>query len=196
MAVSGGATSLADQDPQRPCPAEFFPALDALPFVRTAFIQRCPGIDVVTDRETALTRLWLAHRRTADALGFSGMPFVLAEQVHGSGVARVDADSPLPAPGGRADYFARSFVSPSMSPIVRLFILPMRKRAQSGSFTPEKRGRNLASSIKRLRPWRTIRHRPRNLVMQISLHSPSTLRGRLCCRYRSPGSRGRSAHHL
>jgi copper oxidase (laccase) domain-containing protein len=80
------------------CPAEFFPALDALEFVRTAFIQRCPGIDVVTDRETALTRLWLAHRRTADALGFSGMPFVLAEQVHGSGVVRVDAPSRVPAP--------------------------------------------------------------------------------------------------
>jgi polyphenol oxidase len=80
------------------CPAEFFPALDALAFVRTAFIQRCPDIEVVTDRETALTRLWLAHRQTADALGFSGMPFALAEQVHGSGVARVDAPSQVPAP--------------------------------------------------------------------------------------------------
>jgi purine-nucleoside/S-methyl-5'-thioadenosine phosphorylase / adenosine deaminase len=80
------------------CPAESFPALDALGFVRTAFIQRCPDIDVVTDRETALTRLWSAHRRTADALGFSGMPFVLAEQVHGSGVVRVDAPSRVPAP--------------------------------------------------------------------------------------------------
>jgi copper oxidase (laccase) domain-containing protein len=57
---------------------------------------------VVTDRDTALARLWLAHRHTADALGFSGMPFVLAEQVHGSGVARVDAPSRLPAPGADA----------------------------------------------------------------------------------------------
>ena len=80
------------------CPAEFFPALDALEFVRTAFIQRCPGIDVVTDRDTALIRLWSAHRHTADALGFSGMPFVLAEQIHGSGVVRVDAPSQVPAP--------------------------------------------------------------------------------------------------
>lgn len=81
------------------CPAEFFPALDALAFVRTAFIQRCPGIDVVTDRETALARLWLAHRQTADGLGFSGMPFVLAEQVHGSHIARVDVPSLTPARG-------------------------------------------------------------------------------------------------
>ena len=82
-----------------PCPAEFFPALDALGFVRTAFIRRCPGIDVVTDRETALARLWLAHRQTADALGFSQMPFVLAEQVHGSVIARVDVPSSVPASG-------------------------------------------------------------------------------------------------
>jgi copper oxidase (laccase) domain-containing protein len=82
-----------------PCPAEFFPALEALRFLRTAFLQRCPGIDVLTDRETALARLWSAHRETADALGFSGMPFALAEQVHGNGVARVNAPSAVPAPG-------------------------------------------------------------------------------------------------
>jgi hypothetical protein len=55
-----------------PCPAEFFSALDALPFLRAAFIQRCPGIDVVTDRESALGHLWSVNRETADALGFSG----------------------------------------------------------------------------------------------------------------------------
>jgi polyphenol oxidase len=85
-----------------PCPAELFPALDALAFLRAAFIQRCPGIDVVTDRETVLARLWLAHRQTADALGFSGMPFAVAEQVHGNVVARVDAPSTDPAPGADA----------------------------------------------------------------------------------------------
>ena len=90
---------VGESDTVARCPAEFFPALDALAFVRTAFIQRCPGIDVLTDRETALTRLWLAHRRTADTLGFSGMPFVVAEQVHGSVVARVDAPSRFPVPG-------------------------------------------------------------------------------------------------
>jgi len=82
-----------------PCPAEFFPALDALPFLRAAFIQRCPGIDVVTDRETALDRLWSVHRETANALGFSGMPFAVAEQVHGNVVARVDAPDAISVPG-------------------------------------------------------------------------------------------------
>jgi copper oxidase (laccase) domain-containing protein len=85
-----------------PCPAEFFPALEALDFLRTAFIRRCPGIDVLTDRETALARLWSAQRETADALGFSGMPFALAEQVHGNVVARVDAAGGVPAPGADA----------------------------------------------------------------------------------------------
>ena len=99
MSRSQEVQPVGESDTVACCPAEFFRALDALTFVRTAFIQRCPGIDVVTDRETALTRLWLAHRRTADALGFSGMPFVLAEQVHGSVVARVDAPSRVPVPG-------------------------------------------------------------------------------------------------
>ena len=81
------------------CPAEFFPALDALPFLRAAFIQRCPSIDVATDRETALGRLWSVHRETANALGFSGMPFTLAEQVHGNVVAQVDAPHAGPVAG-------------------------------------------------------------------------------------------------
>ena len=85
-----------------PCPAEFFPSLDALGFLRTAFLQRCPAIDVLADRETALARLWSVHRKTADALGFSGMPFSLAEQVHGNGVARVDSPSAIPAAGADA----------------------------------------------------------------------------------------------
>jgi len=81
-----------------PCPAETFPALEALPFLRAAFLQRCPGIDVVTDRETALTRLWSVHREAADELGFSG-PFVTAEQVHGHLVTRVNAAQSDPTPG-------------------------------------------------------------------------------------------------
>ena len=81
------------------CPVERFPALDALPFLRAAFIRRCPGIDVRTDRETALQRLRASHRETADAAGFAGLPFALAEQVHGAHVARVDAPESRPAPG-------------------------------------------------------------------------------------------------
>lgn len=81
------------------CPAETFPAFADLPFLRAAFLQRAPGIDVVTDRETALERLWSVHRETADALGFAGQPFAIAEQVHGNVVARVDEVPARPVPG-------------------------------------------------------------------------------------------------
>ncbi len=82
-----------------PCPVETFPALDALPFLRAAFVQRCEGIDVLTDRETAMQRLWSAHRETADAAGFAGLPFAIAEQVHGALVTRVDIAGEAPFPG-------------------------------------------------------------------------------------------------
>jgi len=82
-----------------PAPAETFPALAALPFIRAAFLQRCPDIDVATDRETAVARLWAAQRRTADELGFRGMPFAIAQQVHGDVVERVDSPPSAPVPG-------------------------------------------------------------------------------------------------
>jgi copper oxidase (laccase) domain-containing protein len=87
------------QRPAQGCPVETFPALDALPFLRAVFVQRCEGIDVLADRETVMPRLWSVHRQTADAHGFSGLPFATAEQVHGAGVARVDAPGGGPAPG-------------------------------------------------------------------------------------------------
>ncbi len=80
-------------------PAETFPALAALPFLRAAFLQRSPDIDVRTDRETALQRLWSVQRATADELGFRGMPFATAEQVHGHIIAPMDGNTPTPAPG-------------------------------------------------------------------------------------------------
>lgn len=81
------------------CPVETFPALDSLAFLRAAFVQRCGGIDVLTDRETAMQRLWSAHRETADACGFAGRPFAVAEQVHGALVTRVDAAGSRPESG-------------------------------------------------------------------------------------------------
>ncbi len=86
-----------------PCGVETFPALDALPFLRAAFLGRCPGIDVFTDRETALARLRDAHRAAADAVGFADMPFVGAEQVHGNLVVRVESASPAGNPAQGAD---------------------------------------------------------------------------------------------
>lgn len=82
------------------CPAETFPALSRLPSLRAVFLKRCPGIDVLTDRETALARLWDVHRTTADELGFAGMPFAKAEQVHGKGIASVSQGGLSPGVDG------------------------------------------------------------------------------------------------
>jgi copper oxidase (laccase) domain-containing protein len=138
--------------------------------VRTAFIQRCPAIEVVTDRETALARLWLAHRQTADALGFSGMPFVLAEQVHGSSVARVDAPSSVPAPGADALITSR----PQLCLAIYVadcaaVYLADKKTASIGLIHAGKKGAQLGVVRKAIGAMEEqFGTDPRNLVMQIS----------------------------
>lgn len=81
------------------CPAERFPALDAVPGLRAAFLGRARGVDVRSDRETVLARLGAIHRAAKDAAGFAGMPLATAEQVHGSGVAVVGLSDSFPVPG-------------------------------------------------------------------------------------------------
>lgn len=83
------------------CPAERFAVLDGIAGVQAAFLQRCPGIDVSTDRETALARLAEAHRDAARDLGFP-LPFATAEQVHGHRTAWIRTASDAPAPGADA----------------------------------------------------------------------------------------------
>jgi copper oxidase (laccase) domain-containing protein len=112
------------------CPVERFPALDALPFLRAAFVQRCEGIDVLTDRETAMQRLWSAHRETADAAGFAGRPFAVAEQVHGALVARVDTAPSQPVPG------ADGFVTASRGLCLAIYVADC-----AAVFLADKKGR-------------------------------------------------------
>jgi len=69
---------------------EFFPALQAVGSVRHGFIGRIAGIDVVTDRAEALARLDQVHRNFRQRLGFNGMTFATAEQVHGNGIAVIE----------------------------------------------------------------------------------------------------------
>jgi YfiH family protein len=74
--------------------------LDVLPGVRAAFLARIPGVEVATDRETALARLRPAHESLIQNLGFSTP--ATAEQVHGNAVAVVSSVSPDPAAGADA----------------------------------------------------------------------------------------------
>lgn len=79
---------------------ETFPAMDALPGVRAAFLTRIANIDVDADRETALARLKPAHDALVAEFGFS-QP-AIAEQVHGVRVAAVTGPLPSPAPDADA----------------------------------------------------------------------------------------------
>jgi copper oxidase (laccase) domain-containing protein len=71
-------------------PFETFPALTALPVIH-AYTGRVPGLDVRTDRATALARLDGFHDHVRSTLGLDSRCLVTAEQVHGAGVAVVDA---------------------------------------------------------------------------------------------------------
>lgn len=69
-------------------PVQRFPALDNLAVIQHGFTLRVPGLDVRTDRATALERISGYHQAILEKVG----PRVLriAEQIHGNGVAIVD----------------------------------------------------------------------------------------------------------
>ena len=79
-------------------PFETFPALDALPAVRAVFLQRVPGLDVKTDRETALKRLAGIQREALNEAGFARMPLAKASQVHSANVVRISSTDTFPVP--------------------------------------------------------------------------------------------------
>ena len=79
-------------------PFETFPALDALPAIRAVFLQRVPGMDVKTDRETALKRLAGIQREALDTVGFLDMPLAKASQVHSANVVRISSTDTIPVP--------------------------------------------------------------------------------------------------
>jgi copper oxidase (laccase) domain-containing protein len=78
-------------------PVQRFPALDDLAFVQHGFTLRVPGLDVKTDRETALERIASHHQTVLHQLGSRTLR--IAQQVHGNGVAVVDRGSPEKIPG-------------------------------------------------------------------------------------------------
>ena len=84
-----------------PSPQETFPALETLPGVLHTFLRRVPGLDVHTDRDTAMARLAGIQRATLDTLGFAKIPLARAEQVHSNQVALISEPTSTPAP--RAD---------------------------------------------------------------------------------------------
>jgi polyphenol oxidase len=78
-------------------PVERFRALDALQNVLHGFVLRVPGLEVRTDRETALRRLDTFHEIARR--NFGPRQLRLAEQIHGNSVAVVTIDSPVKTAG-------------------------------------------------------------------------------------------------
>ncbi len=73
-------------------PVERFPALDDLPLIQHGFTLRVPGLDVRTDRATALERISGYHQAILKRLGHRA--FRVGEQIHGNGIQVVDQRSP------------------------------------------------------------------------------------------------------
>ncbi len=80
-------------------PVEIFPQLSKGGRFANAFFGRVPGLDVATERPAALARLNVYHREMRELVGLGGMPLITAQQVHGNGVAIVDAETPAPVAG-------------------------------------------------------------------------------------------------
>ncbi len=80
-------------------PVETFPALAALPGIAHGFTTRIPGLEVKTDRATAVQRLDTFHAAARAGLGLAESHYVTAEQVHGCAVAIVDENTAAPVPG-------------------------------------------------------------------------------------------------
>jgi polyphenol oxidase len=76
---------------------ERFPALAALEFILHGFTLRVAGLDVRTDRQTALQRLDSFHDVARKE--FAPRRERLGEQVHGNGVAVVSRGSPFKSAG-------------------------------------------------------------------------------------------------
>lgn len=68
-----------------------FRPLDSMEHVRAAFVPRIPGVDVATDRATALARLAGPHAALLRGMGFDPDNVATAEQVHGAVVAHASA---------------------------------------------------------------------------------------------------------
>ena len=89
---------------------ETFPALTEGGLCRNAFIGRVAGLDVTTDRVTALRRLADYHEQARRDLELGGMPFITAEQVHGAEVVIVGETTATPVIGADALITNRSNV--------------------------------------------------------------------------------------
>jgi copper oxidase (laccase) domain-containing protein len=78
-------------------PVQFFSALSETGIVEHGFVLRIPGLDVQTDRESALQRLEHYHGDQLATIGTRSLK--LAEQIHGNSIAAIDEGTPTKTKG-------------------------------------------------------------------------------------------------
>lgn len=114
---------------------ETFPALSPFDGLVHGFILRSSGIDVKTDRETALARLEVYHDASLASMGIARKHLATAEQVHGNVVAACDPDEPcdfyFPDADGLMTQTAGQFLGIYVADCGAVFIVDPVKRACS-----------------------------------------------------------------
>jgi len=151
-------------------PVETFPALSGIDFVRHAFTLRVPGLDVKTDRETALQRLDQFHAKARHSLFGVDLPFATAQQVHGREVAIVDENVRGCAPGadGLITRAARVCLGIYVADCCAVYLVDPKQRAV-GLLHSGKKGTELGivpHAIQKMRE--TFDTDPRDLIVQLS----------------------------
>lgn len=147
---------------------ESFPALAAIPGICHAFTTRAPGVDVATDRETALARLAPHHAEAAESLGFSAGALCTAEQIHGGSVERAKRGESLPGADGLWTDKAGDLLGIYVADCCAVFIVD-RARPAIALVHSGKKGTEAGiapAAIRRLRD--ECGSRPEDLIVQLS----------------------------
>jgi copper oxidase (laccase) domain-containing protein len=149
-------------------PVELFPALGRLEFVLHGFTLRVAGLDVRSDRTTALRRLDFYHESVRRR--FFPRQARLAEQVHGNEVAVVAIGSPAKSAGVDAIITGDRgvFLGVYVADCCAVFLVDPRQRAV-GLVHSGKRGTSL-NIVGRtvLRMSEEFRSNPEDLIVQLS----------------------------
>ena len=142
---------------------ERFHALAGIPGLKHGFTLRIPGVDVIADRETAVSRLepfW--HTLAPD-------PLWGAEQIHGSEIAEVSGSNPTRIAGvdGLIAQSPGSHLGILVADCAAVFVVdPVRKAC--GLFHSGKKGTDLGIVPQGIRYLTAAGSRPDDLIVQVA----------------------------
>lgn len=151
-------------------PVEQFSLLEQFPWLYHGFTGRVPGIDVQTDRATALSRLDHFHREALERVLPHRPLMVKAEQVHGAQVTHVDAGTvgPVPASDGLITDDPRVCLGIYVADCCAVFLVDQRTRA-IGLLHSGKKGTEAAITRVAIDAMRLeFGTRPEDLLVQLS----------------------------